>query len=51
MTDPRTAVHLLGRLDAEPCVQPACEGRLERRRYKGTRAVVCTDCEIDYIRI
>ena len=51
MSERTTAVDLLRRLDGEACKLEDCAGRLERRVYKDTDAVVCTDCRTPLVRL
>lgn len=47
----RNGRDLLVGLAHEECDRPECEGSLERGRYKGTDAVVCTDCGTPTLRL
>jgi hypothetical protein len=50
-TSLQTGTDLLGRLEGEACNHSDCPGQLERRYYKGTDAVVCTDCAMPFVRL
>ncbi|WP_255197779.1 hypothetical protein [Halorarius litoreus] len=51
MTERVTGPELLDRLDGDTCTRESCSGRLERRPYKDTRAVVCADCSTPVFRV
>ena len=41
----------LARLRDSPCPLPGCDGRLVRREFKGTEAVVCPTCQTPVLRV
>jgi len=50
-TGRRSAGDVLDRLPAEPCAIPGCGGTLERHRFKGDEAVVCSACGVPAVRV
>lgn len=49
--DRPTGTDVLVRLDGADCTMPDCAGKLERRPFKGTDAVVCDDCDTPPVRV
>ncbi|MFC7097677.1 HVO_A0556 family zinc finger protein [Halobaculum marinum] len=49
--DRPTGADVLDRLAGDTCVQPTCDGTLDRQPFKGTDAVVCDDCGTPPVRV